>query len=200
MKDKENKKKYIKLIAIGIMIIAIILLIAVSTALIFVNKKEEAPIPVLTDEQAIDYFYNNYLISYLIEGDVQVGEGTLTVKETGEKYSAVSDEKLKNISSSEDITDLVIKTLRNDDANKALDMLADENYNNYVTVGGQLYIKKTSKICKENLPDVNKKGIVVDTRNEKLINLSYENYPNMIYFDDIANQWFMPFLTYGCDD
>lgn len=198
MKDKQTSNQINKVVLIGTILIVLIVLIIIGILIKRNNEGSQNPDPeILSKEDAINYFYQNYLISYIIYGDVETGEGVSTDNETGITYYAVTDEKLKDYKSIDKIMELITTTLREDNATKAINKLNDGNHNTYVESKDTLYILKKKATCE--IPDVNKNKIIYQKGSSDYIELSYNNMPNQLYLDETVGKWYMPFLTYDCD-
>ena len=141
--------------------------------------------------------YNNYLLTYLIKGDVQVADGYVVVDDV--TYYAVDDEKLKDIKTLDDITALIDKVFEGGLVSLYTNYLSDENYNNYIYINDYLYVKKGTSIC-HNLAPYDESIIKYEDGNgangDKLVVMNEV----IVRAVNIDNNWYTTALEYHCMD
>ncbi len=113
------------------------------------------------EKALIDALYNNFLISYILEGDIQIGDGKLVIDNENEPYYAVNDYLLEDIHSLSDINQLIDNNLLDLTAIKAAKIRESEYANQYIFSKNTLYVKKTKTPC---------------FRTEEKLDLSSNNY------------------------
>ena len=151
MKNKKQKNVII------ITLVAVVLLLLVVAGVIVLankiknkneNKNKEGNTANVSEESRVkEVYYNNYLISYIIEGDVQTGEGKLRIDGDPNVYYAVTDYLLEDFHSIEDINKLIDDTLYYEAAIKAYKLMDSEYSNKYTEYDGTLYVKKKENPC-----------------------------------------------------
>ena len=144
MKNKKQKNVII------ITLVAVVLLLLVVAGVIVLankiknkneNKNKEGNTANVSEESRVkEVYYNNYLISYIIEGDVQTGEGKLRIDGDPNVYYAVTDYLLEDFHSIEDINKLIDDTLYYEAAIKAYKLMDSEYSNKYTEYDGTLYV------------------------------------------------------------
>ena len=166
----DNQKRQLNVKLITIIVLVLILLSLLATAgylLLNEDKNPEENIPENTEktnnnseeEQAKDVFYNIFLITYILEGDVKVGDGKLTINDDDEPYYAVSDYLLNDIHSLSDINKLIDDNLLDAAAVRTRKIMESSYANQYTYNEDILYVKKTKDPCKNvagGEPDKNK--------------------------------------------
>lgn len=219
MKNSKKKKNNSKLI---IICSAIVLLLAIALgvlALIYkIDKREKEKKKVENDpiaqkkpeDKAKDMLYNNYLISYILEGDVQIGEGTLTIEETGEVYYAVTDILLSDIHTISDIYKLIENNLTDDAAARARKLMESPYANQYTYNDDTLYVIKTAAPCAINGDEPIEKDKAEYRLDGKNTYIVYKNIPYQGYYDEksylkASTLWFacslnFPHTKTGKDD
>ncbi len=151
MKSGKNKKK---LIIIIISIVCVLALIAGAVVYLVIknNKPKEKENPTEynekdVEEQVRNAFYNNFLITYILEGDIQVGEGTLRIDGSDDVYYAVTDYLLEDIHDISDINDLITNNLTPAAEVRARKVMSSSYANQYMSQNDVLYVKKTATPC-----------------------------------------------------
>ena len=138
-----------------IIILVLLILLVVGFDLYLINKKgnssesEKKPVKenklTAVNKELKELAYDNYIYSYLVQGDVKTSDGYVTVE--GITYYAVDDEVLKDINTLEDISALVERLFDGALVSMYLNYFNDEQYNNYIYTDNHLYVKKGSGIC-----------------------------------------------------
>lgn len=198
------KKKRKNNILIIILVVIFIILVAVAI-LLFNNKnkdKEEVPEEKakFNEKMASDFLFNSMLISYIIEGDVQIGDGTTKNMSTGEIYYAVNDEYLKNITGLNDITDLITDNYVDYIASYLLEKAASESSNKYISFANQLYIQKKDSPC-DKIPISEPRDKVKYTINDDLAIVTWNTDEELqVYFDENSKKWELITYLFTCDE
>lgn len=156
MKKNNRKMKISKNKLIIIISVVVLLVIVVTGVAILANKinnkqkeenKNEGTPAVSIDKQTINTLYNNFLIAYILQGDVQTGSGTLTIEGDSNVYYAVTDPLFENIHTLADIKELINDNLL-DYITIRVDKLMNSEYaNQYTSTENTLYVKKTINTC-----------------------------------------------------
>lgn len=191
---KNNGKKDINKNKIIIALCAIVLLLLVIVGVVVLANKinnrekdkagENAPTAKAEEEMAKDLLYNNYLISYILEGDVEIGEGKLNIEGNPTTYYAVTDPLLADIHSIGDIYDLIDNDLTAIAAVRARKLMQSEYANQYTSRNDVLYVSKIAEPCEiyEGGPlDKSKMKYRVDGDSVFAV---YDNIPYMGLYDD----------------
>ena len=139
MKFLQKHKKI--LIIASIIIIAII--IAAIVIIILLNREKETSENTRNLERARELINNNFLYSYLMQGDIVTSDGY--VEDEGIIYYYVEDELLSSIQSIEDINMLVQNTFIEGKHELYYENLA--NGNKYFERNGNLYVAKSTDTC-----------------------------------------------------
>lgn len=192
---KTNKK-----MIIGI-ILVLIILIAVAVYLTFFRKADKTIEKkyAISNEQAGDIFYNNVLISYIIEGDVQVGEGTAINPVNGKTYYAVNDPAFANIKNFEDINKLIENNISGDRAPLLFNKLYSSDYNIYMSFDNNLYVIKKDNPCTDiPMDSFNKDRVSISSQEDKMITLAYDSEALGIYNEN--DKWVARSIYYTCDE
>ncbi len=192
-----NKKTLI------ILLILVILIVIFDFYLINTKKKpiddtkdDNNKIIKIRDENDIlkELAYNNYLLTYILKGDVQVSDGGIEID--GIEYVMVNDDTIKNIKATSDIVSLINSVIDSDAPENYIDYLKDYNYNNYVSNSEHLYVKKGISIC-HNLAPYNENNVVIEDDGEgKIITVGNVKF-NVVKVDD---NWYTTALEYPCLD
>lgn len=202
---RKNEKKKINKNRLIIFICALVLLVIVVAGVVVLalkikNKKNEPA--KLTGEslekRAKDVFYNNYLISYILQDDVETGEGTLTIEGDPNVYYAVTDPLLNDIHTPEDINKLIDDNLSTEGEIRANKLLESQYANLYVSHNNTLYVKKSENLCsvyEEGKVDYSKISYTKDGNN---IFVTYNNVPVRIRLNDDKNVLEAPTLWFAC--
>ncbi len=204
-----NKKKKIKAnMAIIISCIVVFLVVAIGVVILSVNKiknknndsnKTENK-PALKEEgKAKELLYNNYLISYILEGDVEIGEGTLGIEGDPNVYYAVVDSRLQNIHSLSDIYSLIDNNLFDEAAIRARKLMESAYANQYVSSGDTLYVKKMDSPCAINENEPLDKDKIEYNKIDDNIYAIYDTVPFQGYYDD-ENNLKAYTLWFACSD
>lgn len=135
-------KKHKKVLIIAAVILVVLIIAAVVIAIIL-NKQSEKSDNSEDLKRAQELITNNFLYSYLMQGDIVTADGY--IEESGTTYYYVNDDQLSSIKSIEDINNLVSETFIEDKANIYYENLI--NGNKYIEKDGTLYVAKNADIC-----------------------------------------------------
>ena len=124
-------------------VVLIILIIATVILVIILNKNNDKLDNSEDLKIAQELITNNYLYSYLMQGDINTTNGY--IEENGTTYYYVLDEQLESIKTIEDINNLVHETFVEDKASIYYENLMKGN--KYIEKDGQLYVAKISDVC-----------------------------------------------------
>lgn len=186
---KNFLKKY-KIILIVILVLIIGVVIGVVAFKIFGKEnKSEA----FTQALAEDIVTNNYLISYLLYGDVQADAGEIELD--GETYYGVSDELLSDINSVADINSLIRNTILEAGLENVYAELANEANNQYVGVESGLYVKKNNTCLTDTL---NLEGLTYTVKEDDRYWINTEEIGYNVYLED--ENWKSMKLIYTCGE
>lgn len=128
-------------------------------------------------------YYNNFLITYIIEGDIKTGEGTLKIEGSDDEYLAVDDFLLKDIHSLEDINNLIEDNLTEIATSRTIKVLESSYSNKYAVKNNTLYVKKNDNPCfktEENI-DMSKAEFVDEDGKQFLV---YNRVPVSFIIED----------------
>ena len=139
MKPKNKQRKFL-IIVFAIIIVAILVGVLVT---LFLKKNPEEKEETSNLQQAVELVNNNYLYSYLVQGNIKVDDGF--VIEDDIKYYYVNDELLSSIKTIEDINNLITNTFV--DAKIASFYEKFENGHKYIEINGNLYVAKSENVC-----------------------------------------------------
>lgn len=188
--------------SIIILVILIFLVVGVDIYLVNTRKSSEKPInkeatPKTSNKELKELAYNNYLLTYLLEGSVKTSDGYVEIE--GVTYYALDDEVLKDIKSLDDITDLIEKLFEGGLVSRYINYLSDENYNNYIYINDHIYVKKGNSICSQLSP-----------YNESIMRFedgNGENGDKLVVMDDVVvravkidGKYYTTALEYYCLD
>lgn len=181
---KKNKKK-ILIICLSILFVVVISILVI----IKTNKKEEE---IVSKDRLKELIYNNYIYSYLYQGNIKTTDGFIEVD--GETYYYIDDEITKEIKSFENISKLIENTFVKD----RYDMYYDNvnSINKYFEVDGKIYVKK-GEVC-SNMPQYIDEDITYKIVTEDKIIVNYANYSLYVYKQE--NEWFLSGLIFRCLD
>lgn len=203
MQEKKKNKNFYYIVG-GIAIAFIV--VAIALALFWHYRQEDSPENKLlnvsqnediTPDLVKKTFKNNYLISYLLEGDVGVGEGTVTIGDI--TYYAVKDDLLTSFNKLNDIKELILNNLRPELASGVLERLHDPFYNQYFESEGHLYVKKREKVCKHPELEEDKIEYQLDTVDNNII-VNMGSKVDRIYINPaLENPYVMIFLVFSCE-
>ena len=204
-----KKKVNIKVIIVIILIILVLILLIINAILYAYNKNnnktsesnntvENANQTLengLTEDDFKNTFYNNYLLTYILEGDIQIGSGTLKTSEDGEVYYAVTDYLLEDIHSLEDINKLINDNIDSFGVARIRKIMESSYSNKYIAANNRLYVKKRL----EEKVDIS--HIQYELRGEDNI-VIYERVPYTFVFEEnkkpkATRLWFTCIKDFG---
>ena len=189
-KKKINKNKLIIIIGAAILLVIVVAGIAILAHKIDNKKKEEKKKEETAekmDKQAVDTFYNNFLIAYILQGDVQTGNGTLTIEGDSNVYYAVTDPLLQNVHTVADIKEIINDSLIYYAAIRVDKLMNSAYANQYMSRDNTLYVKKTANICDVSpFGNLVKDNIEYAKRDDRHY-VVYENVPYEINVDEDDN-------------
>ena len=186
---KENKKKIII-----ISVIVLVLIILTILVIFLINKNQEAAQKKdEMTERARQLVQNDYLYSYIYQGDVKTSEGAITVDDV--TYYYVDDEKLADIHSIADINNLIKDTYTE---------LKWENYfeevdsiNKYFENENGLYVAKGENTC-NNIRDINIDDLYITNVQDDKMMIYWEN--NGVYAYNEDGTWRLGTNNFYCLD
>ena len=192
MKKNNKKEKKINknklLIIISAVVLLLIIIIGVVVLAIKIQKRDgnskNKPLSQEDVEKNVkNLFYNDYLISYILEDDVKVGEGTLTIEGEDVVYYAVDDPLLKDIKSPTDIYNLIKETLFSEAVVRTMKLMESEYANQYISQGDTLYVSKTANPCSIYKSEIDKSKIEYQLMDGNMYAI-YDNVPYQGYYDE----------------
>lgn len=186
-------KKHIKIIIIAV--IALLIIGGAITAIILISRNQEE----VTEERnellqrAKELVANDYLFSYIYQGNVNVTDGMIEVE--GERYNYIDDEHFSEIKSISDIMELIQDTYveerliiyyeRFDEGNKYLE--SDE----------VLYVQKREDVC-NNLLEYNEDEISITEVSDEEMMINFDT--QSVYAYKRNNEWFLGTNNIYCSD
>ena len=186
----KNKKIFL-IILITILVIISFILIAIG--ILNKNKEQNEENENLTVNDIKNLIRNNYLSTYLLEGDIKVTDSYMNMGD--DIYYIVQDPLLENINSISDISNLIENTFFESRAATIFEKLKDDKYNQYVVAGDYLYVKKEN-VCKD-FPEIIY-GEIIQKKLEDGIWIDYNDAGFKIKQED--NKWKTGTIIYKCPD
>ena len=186
----KNKKIFL-IILITILVIISFILIAIG--ILNKNKEQNEENENLTVNDIKNLIRNNYLSTYLLEGDIKVTDSYMNMGD--DIYYIVQDPLLENINSISDISNLIENTFFESRTATIFEKLKDDKYNQYVVAGDYLYVKK-GNVCKD-FPEINY-GEIIQKELEDGIWIDYNDAGFKIKQED--NKWKTGTIIYKCSD
>ena len=188
----KNKKIIIFIIVGVIILICCFVLIAIG-----ILKKDNPNQKVnqnnkLTNAEIEKLITNNYLYSYLMQGDVKVGE--TYAENNDKKYYIVVDELLKDITSIEDINELIENTFTSYRIPTCYTEINESKNNEYLEINDMLYVYKKN-VC-ENFPKLEINNLI-QTEVEDGIWIDYDYIGFKLENED--NLWKTGVIIYSCE-
>lgn len=181
----KNKKQLILLI-ISFVIVVIVCLVIV---FVLLSRNKEAE-----DKIFKDLISKDYLASYILRGDVKIGDAYAEFD--GIKYYAVVDDKLKNYNSMNKIMDIFDKYYEENNANVYLQYLqGDSEYNQYQEFNGVLYVLKKEPAC-QKFQDIT--DDYTQIKGDGTVTLSTSYYD--INLVKVGKDWRLRSLDFYCQD
>ena len=105
-------------------------------------------------QESLDSFYNNYLITYFLENDIEVNNEDFIINNSNTYYLVTDDivnNLLKDIHSEKDFNNLLEKTFNDETIINKIKNYMKSNYSNsYLNKDGKLYVKKGLETCNVN--------------------------------------------------
>ena len=178
------KKKEI-IILISILVLTIIAIIL--TTVIFITKNNDKTNKNL-DNTFVTLFNNNYKYYYYMFGDIEVGDGYIVIDDT--TYYSVIDENVLKI---DEFNNVLNKTFVKDMIGN---LLNKEDYNEYIEIDSNLYVKKSENVCK-NIKEFNFDNLNYLYNDEK-IEVKFDSTSTYIYNED--GDWKLGTNIYFCLD
>ncbi len=186
----KNKKIFL-IILITLLVIISFILIAIG--ILNKNNEQNEENENLTVNDIKNLIKNNYLSTYLLEGDIKVTDSYMNMGD--DIYYIVQDPLLENINSISDISNLIENTFFESRAATIFEKLKDDKYNQYVVAGDYLYVKK-GNVCKD-FPEINY-GEIIQKELEDGIWIDYNDAGFKIKQED--NKWKTGTIIYECQD
>ena len=186
---KKHKKKIIISTAI---VLVIILAVILAIFLIQKGKENNQENNDLT-ERAKELIRNNYIFSYLYQGDVKVSDGSIEVD--GTTYYFVSDDNLTGISSWADITNLIKNTFV--EAKRDLYYEKIENGHQYFETDDMLYVAKSDNIC-QKIPSANVNDLSISLIEDDKMLINWSNQSIYAYKEN--DNWYLGTDNFYCMD
>lgn len=135
---KKNKKKLI-----FVAFILLIITIAIVITVIIINKQDKEKDNSEDLKRAKELMSNNFLYSYLIQGEIETADGY--IENEGIKYYYVDDELLNSIKTIGDINNLINDTFI--EGKKEMLYEKINNGHKYIERNNNLYVAKSSDVC-----------------------------------------------------
>ena len=181
----EKKKKNIILLSI---IIAVLIVLVICLVVMFISKNYVGKFKVdyNLDDRVQELFQNDYSYYYFMYGNVQTGEGYITVD--GENYYIVND---KNIISLARFYEIVNDSYISSMVNTLLDV---EDCNEYIEVDNIIYVKKRENPCVE-ISQFDLSSLSYSYSVEK-VRVVFDRRPTTIYNED--GKWKLGGNVYYC--
>ena len=129
-------------------------------------------------QDAINVAYNNYLLTYLMEADINTSEESIKDKDNN-TYYLVNDSTFPNITSLNDLDTIIDNTFTKDTNNNVKSFLKSEHSNKYLVQNGKFYVKKSLETCNVN------NGIEVKKEN---FNAELIDTNAHVYYQDLENK------------
>lgn len=186
----KNKKIFL-IILITLLVIISFILIAIG--ILNKNNEQNEENENLTVNDIKNLIRNNYLSTYLLEGDIKVTDSYMNMGD--DIYYIVQDPLLENINSISDISNLIENTFFESRAATIFEKLKDDKYNQYVVAGDYLYVKK-GNVC-ENFPTITY-GDIAQQELEDGIWIDYNDAGFKIKQED--GKWKTGTIIYKCPD
>lgn len=186
----KNKKIFL-IILITLLVIISFILIAIG--ILNKNNEQNEENENLTVNDIKNLIRNNYLSTYLLEGDIKVTDSYMNMGD--DIYYIVQDPLLENINSISDISNLIENTFFESRAATIFEKLKDDKYNQYVVAGDYLYVKK-GDVCK-NFPKITY-GDIIQQELEDGIWIDYNDAGFKIKQED--GKWKTGTIIYKCPD
>lgn len=187
---KKNKKLFLIIL---IVLIVIAFLVIIATRIFKKNESESKKEDSLTTNDIKNLIRNNYLSTYLLEGDIKITDSYMNIGD--DIYYIVQDPLLENINSISDISNLIENTFFEGRAATFFEELTNEKYNQYVVVGDYLYVKK-GDVCK-NFPKITY-GDIMQNKLEDGIWIDYNDAGFKLIQED--GKWKTGTIIYKCQD
>lgn len=198
--EKKNNKK-IMFIMLAVLLILIVIVIAI-TLLKDKPQTIDKPSYIPNEAEIKEKLYNNVLISYILYGDIKLGEGYMADSENGEHYYAVVDDVFAkyNIKTYEDITKLIMANLNEEIKYEAIERLSSGEYNSYVSLDDQLFLVTKSPKCVSvpSFDELDAMEINGEYMNDSRIAISWKMDSINLYY--INDNWLFNTLYYNCYD
>ncbi len=186
MKKKINKNKLI--ILVSTLVLLIIIVAGVSNLAYRLHKKnnktDKVEEKLNMEKEAKELLYNNFIIGYMLEDDVETGEGELVIDGDPTVYYAVTDPLLKDIHTLEDINNLIDENLNDLTAVRVNKLMKSDYANKYVSNGKTLYVSKTNNGCAVSPFGLIDKDKIEYSNYEGNIYAIYNNVPYQVQYDD----------------
>lgn len=185
-------KKHRKKIILSVAILAIVAIIIV-LLLIFQKDEKVSDETASLTERAKELIENNYLFSYIYQGDIAISDGIIKVDDV--TYNYIVDENFKNISSWKDITSLIKNTFVESKWDIYYDKI--ESGHQYFENDENLYVSKSDTICK-NLPPLNIDSVSIEDITDDKMQISWNN--QIVYAYKENDGWFLGTDNFYCMD
>ena len=188
-----KNKKLIIFLTIGVIIlICCFVLIAIGILKKDNQNKDQNENNKVTNAEIEKIITNNYLYSYLMQGDVKVGE--TYAENNDKKYYIVVDELLKDITSIEDINELIENTFTSYRIPTCYTEINESKNNEYLEINDMLYVYKKN-VC-ENFPKLEINNLI-QTEVEDGIWIDYDYVGFKLENED--NLWKTGVIIYSCE-
>lgn len=130
-------------------ILIIVIIFVVIIALLSVNffkfkNKKSGEVPEFQN-RAEELVKNNYILSYLLYGDVKTSDSFTEIDHI--KYYYVNDPELNEIKAMNDILILMEETLLEEPKKAYMNKLSNKKNNRYIEEDGMLFVAKSDKTC-----------------------------------------------------
>ncbi len=197
-----NKKLNVKYLVIIVLTVIFVILLGINIYLYVIKKPDNKEVANTNNESnnsttEIDEnsrveelkqaLYNNFLIAYIIDGDIQVGDGELIVDGSDESYYAVTDYLLQDIHSLSDINDLINNNILDITATRIAKIQESDYANQYAVSKNTLYVKKTKTPCFRTDQKLDLSSNKYRLLEGDSLSIVYERVPYTFRLDDDGN-------------